>query len=294
MSRLRRALPATLLIATAACADPDSLPRPDPPPPPSSVAVLVGAGDIAVCGSAGTEGTATLLDGIDGTVFTAGDNAYFQGNEQQFRQCYDPTWGRHKGRTRPAPGNHDYETPGASAYFSYFGPNAGPPGRGYYSFPVGAWHVISLNSNVPAMQGSAQLAWLTEDLATHPALCTAVIWHHPLYSSGENGPSPLMRDVWRTLRLTGADIVIAGHDHSYERFGQMDEDGRASQDGIREFVVGTGGAPLTRFPRAGPNSEMRASVFGVLKLTLRPESYNWEFIAVPPEGFRDSGTGVCR
>jgi 3',5'-cyclic AMP phosphodiesterase CpdA len=255
--------------------------------------VLVGAGDIAICGSAGAEGTASLLDRIDGTVFTAGDNAYYQGSEEQFRQCYNPTWGRHKGRTRPAPGNHDYETAGAAAYFAYFGSNAGPSGRGYYSFTVGSWHVISLNSNVPASIGSAQMEWLQQDLAASSARCTAAIWHHPLFSSGVNGPTLIMRDVWRTLRMANADIVITGHDHSYERFGPMDETGRAAPDGLRQFTVGTGGADLTPFRGMSANSEARASVFGVLKLTLRADSYDWEFLAVPPEGFRDSGSGVC-
>jgi 3',5'-cyclic AMP phosphodiesterase CpdA len=281
-----------LLLAMAACGD--SLVGPGPPPPPDAVPVLVGAGDIAVCGSPGAEGTATLLDRTDGTVFTAGDNAYYQGSEEQFRQCYNPTWGRHKGRTRPAPGNHEYETPGASAYFAYFGPNAGPRGRGYYSFAVGSWHVVSLNSNVPATDGSEQMAWLAEDLAANSARCTAAIWHYPLYSSGVNGPSAVMRDAWRALRAANAELVISGHDHSYERFAPMDENGRASPDGLRQFVVGTGGAPLTGFPRVAPNSEMRASAWGVLKLTLRSDSYDWEFVSVPPEGFRDSGTGVCR
>jgi 3',5'-cyclic AMP phosphodiesterase CpdA len=294
MFRMRCAVPATLLIATIACADRNSLPGPDPPPPPNQVGVLVGAGDIAICGSAGTEGTAALLDRIDGTVFTAGDNAYFQGTEAQFRQCYDPTWGRHKARTRPAPGNHEYETAGAAPYFAYFGMNAGPPGRGYYSFTVGSWHVISLNSNVNATDGSPQMQWLLQDLADNPARCTAAIWHHPLFSSGVNGPVPIMRDVWRALRVANADVVISGHDHLYERFGPMDEAGRATAGGLRQFTVGTGGAELTPAVRSGPNSEVRASVHGVLKLTLRPESYDWEFVPVPPEGFRDSGSVMCR
>src|SRR5687767_13200948 len=151
------------------------------PPPPSPIShVLVGAGDIAVCGSAGTEQTANMLDSIQGTVFTAGDNAYFQGSANDFRNCYEPTWGRHKARTRPSPGNHEYESPGAAPYFTYFGPNAGPPGLGYYSFEAGAWHVVSLNSNVPAGQGSAQYEWLNEDLTVRNARCVAAIWHHPL------------------------------------------------------------------------------------------------------------------
>jgi 3',5'-cyclic AMP phosphodiesterase CpdA len=264
------------------------------PPPPSQPQILVGAGDIAVCGSAGTEATAALLDRIEGTVFTAGDNAYFQGSAENFRQCYDPTWGRHKSRTRPAPGNHEYENPGASAYFAYFGSNAGPPGRGYYSFNVGSWHIVSLNSNVPAAEGSAQMLWLRDDLAANPSPCLAAIWHHPVFSSGQNGPSPLMRDVWRALRQANAEVILAGHDHMYERFGRMDEIGRAIPEGVRQFTVGTGGAPLTAATHVSPNSEVRASVHGVLKLTLSHDSFNWEFISVPPASFSDSGSEACR
>jgi hypothetical protein len=221
-------------------------PDPPPPPPPSGPAVLVGAGDIAVCGSLATEATAALLDNIDGTVFTAGDNAYFQGTADEFRRCYDPTWGRHKRRTLPAPGNHEYESPGAAPYFAYFGENAGPPGRGYYSARVGPWHVVSLNSNIPAGEGSTQLQWLREDLAEHPSRCLAAIWHHPLATSGPNGPDHgrIMRDAWRTLQQAGAEFVVNGHDHLYERFTRLESGGRPDQRGIRLFIAGTGGASL--------------------------------------------------
>jgi hypothetical protein len=257
--------------------------------------VLVGAGDIAMCGSPGVEATATLLDGIEGTVFTSGDNAYFQGTAAQYKNCYDPTWGRHKGRTRPTPGNHEYETPGASAYFDYFGSSAGPRGQGYYSFDLGAWHVVSLNSNVLASDGSAQMQWLREDLTGNRSRCVAAIWHHPVFSSGQNGPNPFMRDIWRALRELGADVVISGHDHIYERFSRQDENGRPTSDGLRSFVVGTGGAELTNMGRLSPNSEARQSnVFGVLKLTLRPDSYSWQFITAAPGTFSDTGSDSCR
>lgn len=290
--RIVATLAVLLLVAAASCGEPPAGPG---PPPPTQTPVLVGAGDIAMCGTPGAAGTAALLDGIDGTVFTAGDNAYYQGTEAQFRECYDPTWGRHKRRTRPAPGNHEYETAGAAPYFAYFGANAGPSGRGYYSFTVGSWYVISLNSNVPASDGTPQMQWLLQELASAAnTRCVAAIWHHPLFSSGVNGPSPIMRDVWRALRIANADVVIVGHDHFYERFAPMDETGRAGPDGLRQFTVGTGGAELTQSVRAAPNSEAQASVFGVLKLTLRPDSYDWEFRAVPPAGIRDSGSGMCR
>jgi hypothetical protein len=180
--------------------------------------VLVGAGDIGTCDTDGSYHTAALLDTIGGIVFTAGDNAYPKGSRDDFLNCYDPTWGRHRGRTRPSPGNHDYETAGASGYFDYFGPNAGPPGRGYYSFTAGAWLVLSLNSNVSSGVGSAQLAWLRQELQAQPARCVAAIWHHPLASSGPHGSDPRMREIWRTLMEFNAEIVISGHDHTYERF----------------------------------------------------------------------------
>ena len=276
-------------LAAVSCGSPTG---PTSPPAHTRSNVLVGAGDIGVCGSAATAATATLLDSIPGTVFTAGDNAYESGTLDEFMRCYDPTWGRHKARTRPSPGNHDY-VHGPSAYFAYFGDNAGPPGLGYYSFRVASWHIISLNSNVPADEGSSQLAWLRQDLAEHPARCTAAIWHHPVFTSGPNGPQPMMRDVWRTLFLAGVDLVVAAHDHLYERFTALDAEGRPTSRGIRQFTVGTGGAALYQFGRTAPGSEARASVHGVLKLTLAEGAYDWEFIPIPGVSFRDSGSGEC-
>jgi hypothetical protein len=262
---------------------------------PESDPVLVGAGDIAECANLeGSQQMASLLDQIDGTVFTAGDNAYNAGTAQEFRRCYEPTWGRHKARTRPAPGNHDYGSPGALPYYAYFGENAGPDRRGYYSFDLGAWHIISLNSNIPVSAGSPQEKWLRADLAEHRAVCTLAIWHHPLFSSGPHGNNPRMKDLWRALYDFGADVVINGHDHDYERFAPQDPDGQADPQGIREFVVGTGGASAYPFILIKPNSEVRRSyVYGVLKLTLHPTSYDWEFISTQGQTFGDSGTASC-
>ncbi|HZI80397.1 MAG TPA: metallophosphoesterase [Vicinamibacterales bacterium] len=261
--------------------------------PPASSHVLVGAGDIAVCGSSGTEDTATLLDSIDGTVFTTGDNAYFTGSRQDFRDCYDPTWGRHKDRTRPTPGNHEYEHPGAAPYFEYFGESAGPDFLGYYSYMVGEWQVLALNSNIASGSGSAQGLWLRTELAAGARRCTVAYWHHALFSSGPNGDAPQMRDIFRILHDAGAEIVIAGHEHSYERFARQTADGVADPvRGIRQFVVGTGGASLSQFPTIRPNSEVRLSAHGVLKLTLAPGTFTWEFITL--SGTRDSGGGSCR
>lgn len=294
--RLRRAVLAVVGTVAIACGNGVTGPPHQSPPPGPIVFgphVLVGAGDIAVCGSAGTEQTAAMLDSIDGTVFTSGDNAYFQGSANDFRNCYEPTWGRHKDRTRPAPGNHEYESAGAGPYYGYFGGNAGPPGLGYYSFEAGAWHVVSLNSSVSATQGSPQYQWLSDDLASRNARCIAAIWHHPMFSSSQNGPSPAMRDVWRLLQQHGAEIAITGHEHAYERFAPIDGNGRPSPDGMRQFVAGTGGAPLYQFVMVAPGSEVRISAWGLLKLTLRPENYSWEFIAVGGT-VRDSGSAPCR
>jgi hypothetical protein len=256
--------------------------------------VLVGAGDIADCDSQADEATASLLDSIPGTVFTAGDNAYESGSPEEFASCYDPSWGRHKARTRPAPGNHDYRSQGAG-YFAYFGPNAGPPGRGYYSYDLGDWHVISLNSNISMNGRSAQMRWLRADLAASRKRCTLAYWHHSRFSSGYHGNQDRTKPLWDALYEHGADIVIGGHDHDYERFAPQTPDGQAdSARGIREFVVGTGGAGLRDFATTEPNSEVRdRSTHGVLRLTLAADHYAWEFVPVRGESFHDSGTGTC-
>jgi hypothetical protein len=304
---MRAVLPSVVVIALLAGCGGNSLTQPTaqpasstPPTPvvtnpvPASPGVpqtFVGAGDIAAC-DGNSEATARLLDGIGGTVFTLGDNAYFHGSDQNFRECYDPTWGRHKSRTRPIPGNHDYETAGAASYFAYFGDAAGPAGLGYYSFEIGSWHAVALNSNIPASAGSAQAAWLANDLANHPTKCTIAYFHHPLFTSGPDGPSPFMQEAWRLLYAAGAEIIMNGHEHMYERFAPQTPDGTPDPtNGIREFISGTGGAPLYQPVGVRPNSEVRISTFGVLKLTLTSSGYSWEF--VPVSGGSDFGSGNC-
>ena len=261
--------------------------------------VLVGAGDIATCDSTGDEATARLLDGIDGTVFTTGDNAYNQGTAAEFAACYEPSWGRFKARTRPAPGNHEYETPGAAGYFSYFGARAGEPGKGYYSYDLGAWHIIVLNSNCAEVGGCAvgspQERWLREDLAARRKVCTLAYWHHPRFSSGYDPNEPDTGAFWEALYKGGATLVLNGHGHHYERFAPQDPQGRYDPArGIREFIVGTGGGELTPFLATAPNSEVRDNqTFGVLELTLRPTSYDWRFVPVAGKTFSDAGTGAC-
>jgi hypothetical protein len=270
-------------------------PIPDPAPIPTVIGrteIFVGAGDIGWCGSPGAALTGKLIDGIGGTVFAAGDNAYMSGTAQQYRDCYEPGWGRHKSRTRPTPGNHEYETPGATPYFDYFGTQAGPLGLGYYSFPLGNWHAVSLNSNIDVAEGSTQGRWLLVDLAANPSKCTIAYWHYPLFSSGQNGDNPQMRAFWRILFAAGVDVVVVGHDHLYERFAPQDPDGRFDPvRGIRQFIAGTGGAQLYSFVTVRANSEKRISAFGVLKLTLEADRYDWEFIPVAGEG--DRGSDVC-
>lgn len=262
---------------------------------PLDAPVLVGAGDIATCGSPGAEETAKLLDQIEGIVFTSGDNAYEEGKKQEYFSCYEPTWGRHKERTRPSPGNHKCKTSDAHPYFEYFEENAGPTGRGYYSYDAGTWHIVSLNSNISARAGSAQVRWLREDLATHPAKCTLACWHHPVFSSGKHGNDARRREVWRVLYEFGADVVVNGHDHIYERFAPQTPDGAFDEvKGIREFIVGTGGKSLYRFGTIRANSQVRDnSAFGVLKLTLHTTRYDWEFIPIAGHTFRDSGSDEC-
>ena len=281
-----------MLVALSGCGA-DSVGPSFIPGIPSGV-IFVGAGDIAECDGPGAERTAQLLDGIDGTVFTAGDNAYFHGTAADFRECYDITWGRHKFRTRPTPGNHEYESPGAAPYYAYFGGAAGPPGLGYYSYTVGTWHVISLNTEVDLRPASDQLTWLHNDLAANPAQCTIAIWHRPLFTSGPNGPFLPTRELWQTLYDAGADIVINGHEHLYERFAPQDPQGRVDLvRGMREFIVGTGGAMLYSFVPPRPNSEARHSVWGVLKFTLTEGAYRWDFVPIEGASFLDSGAGVC-
>jgi len=255
--------------------------------------IFVGAGDIGQCTGGGVaQATARLLDSIDGTVFALGDNAYPSGTAQDYQGCYDATWGRFKSRTRPVAGNHEYDTAAGAPYYAYFGANAGPASAGYYSFDLGNWHVIALNSNIPVGRASAQAAWLRADLAASTARCTLAYWHFPLFSSSQHGNMDQMREFWRILHDAGAEIVLSAHDHVYERFAPQDPDGSADPErGIREFVAGTGGAPPYPFVNVKANSEVRMSANGVLKLTLKAGSYDWNFVSLAGPG--DAGSGTC-
>jgi hypothetical protein len=267
---------------------------------PEQIAVLVGAGDIADCKDlSGAEATAKLIEQIPGTVMAVGDLAYPDGSAENFK-CYDQTWGRLKDRTRPTPGNHEFHTEGATPYFDYWGAAAGDPKTGYYSYDLGAWHIISLNSECEAVggcdAGSPQEKWLRADLAAHPVACTLAYWHKPRFSTGSaHGDDLSVKPLWVALYDANADVVVGGHDHNYERFAAQTPDGVADpKRGIREFVVGSGGKNLRSFRDPEPNTEARDNTaFGVLKLTLKPHSYDWQFIPQAGKTFTDSGTGEC-
>jgi acid phosphatase type 7 len=257
---------------------------------PGDDVIFVGAGDISTCRNDNDELTAQLLDGIPGTIFTTGDNAYDSGTMDQYLNCYDPTWGRHKERTKPSPGNHDYLTSGASAYFQYFD-NV----PSYYSYNLGRWRIYALNSEIDVSDNSPQVTWLKADLASNPTQCVLAYWHRPRWSSGVNhGSNKESQTLWQILYEAGAELVLNGHEHNYERFAEMNAEGAALSPGLREIVVGTGGRNHYEFGSALPASEVReSSTFGVLKLTLRPDGYDWEFIPVAGSTFTDSGSTSC-
>jgi len=268
--------------------------------PAEDAAVLVGAGDIADCRDlAGAEATAKLLEQVPGTVMAVGDLAYPDGTKENF-ECYDKTWGRVKSRTRPAPGNHEFHSAGAAYYFGYFGSAAGDPKQGYYSYELGSWHIVVLNTECEAIggcnAGSQQEKWLRADLAAHPVACTLAYFHKPLFSSGgAHGDDLEIKPLWQALYDANADVVVSGHDHDYERFAPQTPDAAADpKRGIREFVAGTGGKNHRPFTAPHANSEVRdATAFGVLKLTLRSGAYDWQFIPEAGKTFADSGSGSC-
>jgi acid phosphatase type 7 len=258
--------------------------------PPAGPVVLVGAGDISSCDSDFDELTAQLLDAIPGTVFTTGDNVYEDGTTAEYAECYDPTWGRHKDRTQPVPGNHEYHTSEATGYFQYF--NNIPP---YYAYDLGDWRIYALNSEIDASAESSQLTWLQDDLLRNPRQCVLAYWHTPRWSSGSrHGIDRDLQTFWEILYAAGADLVINGHEHNYERFAPMNAAGEADPLGLREIVVGTGGKNLYEFGTPLPTSEVRNDTsFGVLKLTLHPTAYEWEFIPVAGATFTDRGSTDC-
>ena len=278
----------------------------------SSDPIIVSAGDIAcppsrtehkhelamvdVCRQMETSDLALRIDNL-AAVLTLGDNQYPTGALEDFQHSYDRAWGRVKSITHPSIGNHEGLGEG---YYTYFGEAAGPRDRGYYSFDVGAWHVIALNSNsecriVACDSTSAQLDWLREDLVAHQSVCTLAYWHHPRFSSGRHQNNMVMNPIWAELYASGVDIVLSGHDHDYERFSPLNADGRVDKTrGIRSFIVGTGGAHHAAFGTIKTGSKVRNNdTFGILKLVLHPASYEWEFVPEAGKTFTDKGKGRC-
>jgi len=261
-------------------------------------AVLYAAGDVGDCAETGDTATGNLLDGSTDPIALLGDIGYPNGSASDLATCFGQPWGRHKPRIHPAPGNHEYVTSGASAYFAYFGAAAGDPSKGYYSYEVGPWHVVALNSNcsnVACAAGSAQEQWLRQDLAAHPTTCTLAYFHHPRYNSGHHGNATNMTAIWQALMDFKADVILAGHEHGYQRWKPMNAIGTSVTEGITEFVVGTGGTTLVAFSGSKPSNVVvrDATTPGVLKLTLHASSFDWHFLPIVGKTFTDQGSASC-
>lgn len=273
---------------------------------PGKGVTVFAAGDIADCrkyrpqqsGAAKTAALITkgLANAPDAVVLMLGDSTYPVGLPNEYVNCYEPTWGKFKARTYPSPGNHEYYSPKAFGYYGYFGAAAGPGRLGYYSFHLGKWHIISLNSYLNPPEHHVQIEWLKTELEQNKARCTLAFWHHPMYSSGAHGNNAKMDDAWKLLNTAGAELVLASHDHHYERFASQNGNHQLdNQRGIRQFVVGTGGAKLSSIAFIKPHSEIAdSSTHGVLKLVLKDAGYEWEFLPVENKGFTDRGAGLCR
>jgi acid phosphatase type 7 len=304
--RLQVQLVAVLLLAFAILL---SLSTFSPPKADKEAYVLAGAGDIAWCGGDGAQRTALLIEQVKpDAVFTLGDNAYENGTAAEFEECYEPTWGRFKDITYPAIGNHDYGAEGyenkdgsaydATPYFDYFGERAGELAEGWYSYDLGQWHIVILNSMCGVVEGcfrgSPQMRWLEKDLRGREEQCVLAYWHHPMFSSGFHGNDPRMKTAWEILYEHEAELILTGHDHTYERFTPMNPQGEYDAWGLRQFVVGTGGRTLRDFNNPEPGSESAlAGRNGILKLTLHPTAYEWEFMTVDGES-PDKGSQSCR
>ncbi len=264
-------------------------------PPPAGV-VLLAAGDIADCNNNNDEATAQILDANTGTIALLGDNVYETGTSTEFANCYHPTWGRHKARTMPSAGNHEYGTPNAAGYYEYFGAAAGDPTKGYYSYNLGEWHIVVLNSNITRDAASTQVQWLRADLAANTGkACTLAYWHHPRFSSGSHGNNTSVQAFWDALYDFSTELILVGHDHDYERFAPQTPAAAADPvRGIRQFVVGTGGRSHYGLSTLKANSEVfNGTTYGVLKLTLSASSYAWQFLPVAGQTFTDSGSRAC-
>ena len=283
----------TLLLLLLACGPGEVVMEPSGELEHALAATLLAAGDIAGCNEQyNDEATSAMLTSLAGKVAALGDVVQKNGERWEYRQCYHPSWGQVLSRTRPAPGNHDYRTAEAAAYYEYFGSLAGPSGKGWYTYRLGAWRIYSLNSE---RNIARQAVWLQKQLTATPSKCVLAYWHKPLYTSGRNPGEVSVRPLFDVLYKARAEVVLSGHNHNYERFAPQDADGQARAAGIRQFVVGTGGAPLEGFVTVQANSQVRqAERLGVLRLRLYQDRYTWEFLPVDGGEPLDSGSGTCR
>jgi len=270
-----------------------------PAPTVDVQAILWAVGDAATCRSKNDDAVAAFLAQQPGTIALLGDVVYERGTAAEFADCFDPLYGRSKERLRPTVGNHEYGSRNARPYFDYFGASAGLPGQGWYSYDLGAWHIVVLNSNCKPVGGcdetSPQYQWLRADLAAHPTRCTLAYWHHPRWSSGEHGSFESMQPIWELLSRMGADVVLSGHDHDYERFQPLDANGRPDPEhGMVQFVVGTGGRSLRPLGDRLPTSAVATdATYGVLRLELSSDRYSWQFISIAGTPYEDSGSASC-
>jgi hypothetical protein len=291
-----RAIAAAIILTTffSRCTSSADVTSGSPGTPLLPPVTLLAVGDIASCSNANDDLTAALADTVDAKIIIPGDIAYESGSEADFKNCFEPSWGKLKSRIRPAPGNHEYETANAAPYYAYFGSAAGEAGKGYYSFNYGPWHIVAINSSIDVSAGSDQERWLRADLASNTLKCTLAFWHHPLFSSGPHGPTNNMRAIWTALYDGGAEVVVSGHDHDYERFAPQTALGVADNArGIRQFVAGTGGRSLYPPIFVAANSEVRSSEgYGILRFTLEDGGYSWKFVPTANTP-TDSGQGTC-
>lgn len=298
-SFIRRCLIGMAGTAFVACGGDSTL----EPPSPLPAEVILVAGNIATCGTTDDEATAAILDTLPGTIFALGDNAFPNGSAEAYRDCYGPSWGRHKARTYAALGNHEYNSGNATASFDYFGDRAGPRDLGYYSLDLGNWHVIVLNINDKTVgdqmsfDGSAQDRWLEADLAANSKACTLAIWHNPRFFSSNTAGwtrNEYLAGLWDKLYAAGVDVVLNGQQHQYERFPPMTATGVPDEaGGIREFNVGTGGESAEMPIALAQHSAALSIAYGVLKLTLDAGTYSWQFVPTVPGQFSDAGSATC-
>jgi predicted phosphodiesterase len=258
----------------------------------------VGAGDISMCNRSDHFDTALLLDIYPGAIFTAGDNTNDEGFADEYKNCFDSSWGRYKSRIHPVPGNHDYGVKEGKPYFDYFGSRAGRKSEGYYSYDVGPWHIISLNSNCEYVDCSAdsdQYRWLKRDLKNNTALCTMAIWHHPRVSSAPEGKDKSVKPFWDLLYEYGAEVIVNGHSHIYERYAPQNSELKLDwENGMVQFIVGTGGAYFEDLKNVQPNSKAKIlQTHGILVFSLFEDHYDWGFLPVDGVSFYDSGTMYC-